>query len=1120
MSTIKGSSLRIGGLNSGLDTEAIVNAMSASTKLRITTNQRKVLKLQAQQEAYRSIIDKFNNFKDKYFDILNGDTFLRSRTTFNRHSASISVNGDKKTPAGVKVTTNANATAGNYNVKVEGVATQASMTSKPTDTLSAKFDTSAYNDSSKTYAMTITVGGVSKVIAFKGDADEEEVAKNINAQLVKAYGKTNNTDKVGDPGFGKGIVFFDEDEGKFVSTEKKAISTSLVSNLDEEVSLGNIASWDTGKNSITFIIDGETRTVNFDTLANDYFADIKDFTHVVNGALVLNHPAIPPLPTTPPPASASQSDKDAYEALLAQHQERAEQRQTFNLFNQVMRDMYDKERLDAFNDWKDHTDHNDSFKSVALTWQDRRAVLEGMSGISFDFDAVTDKITFDPDTEPVGYANAVNAALNTFISSLNATQRGEVSEAMNERHLEKIKDSMTPEQLSLFNDEVARRNAETNQQLYDRAVSDAYDKFYAWQRDTLGLRIGQASGQNIIHFNEWKEIMGLTANPPATVPASGNWEDIIPGATEMQDKVKAYFEDRIDALNPSDFTEIEDYNKAVEALENRLAFWEDKNLTGAVDVTSKVFKDAHTTANNRQIDELMFIRGAYSEQNAFFTQYSGGAHGGQSLNSFITSTVGDAAFDATKIAYHFNESAVNNVLGNVRFNDGTRIEQSINEVTGEVTFKAYTLDPLGTDDTRTYDERKIYKDLGVYANEGSENDFGLDTAQTTVSTISTSTRLSELGLTPDESGKYTFEINGAKFSFESNTTINQMMVAVNSNAAANVTMTFSTLSNSFEIKTKDFGTGANIVLEDGKEGLLEKLGFTDDIEVVAGTNMSLVVNGEIIETASNSYEVNGTIITIGPNVAKGTEFDIEVTRDSEALKDLIKEFVKDYNELIEFVFGFVNDKPDSAYHFLTDHDRDELNLSDIQEKRWEDKAKQGLLYNDRTLISLMSKMRTTFYSGISRGDGTMFGLFSMGITTSDNWKQNGKLVIDEKKLERAIENDLDMITELFTNAEKGIMPQLQSVIDSAVKTTGARHEKGLLIQKAGMKSGSSVNDNAIFDQIKRLNDLIGNLETRYQKQQDRYWKIFSNLEKQMGQLNSQTDYISQMAGGSMWDTRR
>ncbi len=52
------SALRLSGMNSGLDTESIVNALTATTKNKINTNQRKVLKLQAQQDAYRSQIGR------------------------------------------------------------------------------------------------------------------------------------------------------------------------------------------------------------------------------------------------------------------------------------------------------------------------------------------------------------------------------------------------------------------------------------------------------------------------------------------------------------------------------------------------------------------------------------------------------------------------------------------------------------------------------------------------------------------------------------------------------------------------------------------------------------------------------------------------------------------------------------------------------------------------------------------------------------------------------------------------------------------------------------------------------------------------------------------------------
>jgi flagellar hook-associated protein 2 len=289
--------------------------------------------------------------------------------------------------------------------------------------------------------------------------------------------------------------------------------------------------------------------------------------------------------------------------------------------------------------------------------------------------------------------------------------------------------------------------------------------------------------------------------------------------------------------------------------------------------------------------------------------------------------------------------------------------------------------------------------------------------------------------------------------------------------------------------------------------------------------MVMFVDSERVETANNSYVFNGIEVTVERNAIippGGLEFQVSIGRDTSGLFDTIKSFVEDYNALIDYVFGYVSEPPDREYYFLTDTDREELNLSDRQEQRWEERARKGLLYNDRTIISLMSTMRTAMFTGVDRGlgDGSMFGLFSMGITTSDNWKQNGKLVINEQRLRAAIENDIDAVTRLFTDAENGIMPKLMDTINSAVRSTGERWERGLLVQRAGVAGGTSATSNALYDQIKRLNNVISNLEVRYQRQQDRYWKIFSALETQMGQLNSQHDFISQMAMSNMWGNNR
>ena len=55
MATTNSSSvLRFSGMNSGLDTESIVNAMTAATKLKITKQNRKAITLKWKQEAHNN----------------------------------------------------------------------------------------------------------------------------------------------------------------------------------------------------------------------------------------------------------------------------------------------------------------------------------------------------------------------------------------------------------------------------------------------------------------------------------------------------------------------------------------------------------------------------------------------------------------------------------------------------------------------------------------------------------------------------------------------------------------------------------------------------------------------------------------------------------------------------------------------------------------------------------------------------------------------------------------------------------------------------------------------------------------------------------------------------------
>jgi flagellar hook-associated protein 2 len=185
-----------------------------------------------------------------------------------------------------------------------------------------------------------------------------------------------------------------------------------------------------------------------------------------------------------------------------------------------------------------------------------------------------------------------------------------------------------------------------------------------------------------------------------------------------------------------------------------------------------------------------------------------------------------------------------------------------------------------------------------------------------------------------------------------------------------------------------------------------------------------------------------------------------------------------------------------------------MGLSDSEEKKWDEAALKGILSNDSTLNSVMSGFRNAMYSAFSKtGTGSNFAIYNLGITTGD-YSTHGKLTIDEEKFDAVFEQNFDQIVDLFTNTEHGIMKLLQDELDKTVSTSGKREQKGVLVGLAGANTSSR--DNYIYDQIENLNKTIASLELRYESQQNRYWKIYTNLEVQMGKLNEQTSSLSSL----------
>ena len=417
---------------------------------------------------------------------------------------------------------------------------------------------------------------------------------------------------------------------------------------------------------------------------------------------------------------------------------------------------------------------------------------------------------------------------------------------------------------------------------------------------------------------------------------------------------------------------------------------------------------------------------------------------------------------------------------------------------------------------------------GTYVTAADSNGNSVDFSMTSVeggtlgltkasasNKINSGSTLSDLGFKPEADGTYKLNINGTEISLDKKSTISSMMSAVNKSAAG-VTMTYSSLTNSFTLESKELGGAGKV--EVGDTSLGRSLGLVDDNGTVGaseGQNAIFEINGQEVYLNDNTYTLDGNTFTFNDNMTIGETYTVNIAKDSTTVKDALKKFVESYNKLIDDVYGYIGKSPakdddGNTYEPLTNAEKDEMSEDEIT--KWEEKAKQGVLYNDSTVSTVMSQMRSALYTSVTLDDGSKFGIYNLGIKTSSEWSEHGKLQIDENAFDKAFENNEDAIIKLFTDSDTGMMKKLNSVIDGAVKSSGAANTRGTLVRKAGKADSSVTTDSTIYKEMVKMQDRLKELQDRYDTKEEYWWKVFTNMETAMADLNSQTSYISSYLG--------
>ncbi|MFO1444448.1 flagellar hook-associated protein 2 [Bacillus sp. Bva_UNVM-123] len=290
--------------------------------------------------------------------------------------------------------------------------------------------------------------------------------------------------------------------------------------------------------------------------------------------------------------------------------------------------------------------------------------------------------------------------------------------------------------------------------------------------------------------------------------------------------------------------------------------------------------------------------------------------------------------------------------------------------------------------------------------------------------------------------------------------------------------------------------------------------FTDVLQLSAqshGTDAKFTINGLETTRKSNTFTMNDVTFILKKNSVGDESSSINVKTDTEAIYKTIKEFVDKYNEVIGKINGKLTEERYRAFSPLTDEQKAAMNEKDID--KWEEKAKSGLLRRDSLLSSGLSKMRTDLYAEVTANERTLTDnkynqLTEIGIKTTKDYLERGKLEIDETKLKAAIEDNPDAVYQLFMaegsdkHSEKGLARRLRDSISDTMKK---------IEEKAG-NTFKTEHNYSMGKDILRMNSSIAAWEERLKQKEARYWNQFNSMEKAMQQLNNQSSQLLAQLG--------
>ena len=363
-------------------------------------------------------------------------------------------------------------------------------------------------------------------------------------------------------------------------------------------------------------------------------------------------------------------------------------------------------------------------------------------------------------------------------------------------------------------------------------------------------------------------------------------------------------------------------------------------------------------------------------------------------------------------------------------------------------------------------------------------------------------------------------------------TLNDLAVDM-AGASGNITASYDSVNDSFSIYNKNGGASNLISIAAFTGSYTNSDGKT--VQAAASTtltnslfnHLSLgIYDGTVLNAAqtmsdtnplsavgkSGSVTIDGkdyTNLTSNKITAGGVNYTLQaigsttvtVNQDTDAIIKNVKQFVSDYNKMIDSLNDKIYETQYSKYQPLTDTEK--KSMSDDEVTSWEKKAKSGLLYHSTVLRNIVSDMRSAISTPVDAVDSDYNTLGSIGIASSTS---KGHIELDETKLKKALQSDPDSVYQLFASSPKS---------DKDTANMGVANRLDLVMKDALSSISTEAGMTATTSDQSRLGKLITSLKDKMDDYQDmmddyqtRLYKQYDAMETAIANLNSQASYVT------------